>query len=188
MGVLNNFNLSGSGSNSLTQQLINQNPNILLNNSPANYSANNELLTSILNNSPNTLLSGTGANSLLGSVEQFAQGAQSWLNSYEVNNNLPITYPSSSSSSSIGSDVSGVLSGLAQLVNGVGGVMAMKNGVATAFAPPYENGQATTYSRTTGQSVNPITGKPIPQSQFPISSVLLIGGGILAVILLTQML
>lgn len=180
MGVLNNFNLSGSGSNSLTQQIINQNPNILYSSNPVSYSPSQELTTSILNNSPNTLLSGTGISSLLGSANQYAQSAQSWLNGYEVNNNLPVT--------SIESGIGGALNGLAQLVNSVGGVMAMKNGVLTGYANPYINGQATTYNRTTGQPINPVTGQPIPNTQFPWSSALLLGGGIIALVLLSQML
>ena len=160
MGVSNNFNLTGGSTSPnaiLTQNLINQSPNILL--------------------------SGTGIGSSLNSFNQFAQNAQSWLNSFESSNNLPITYPGGTT----GNSVSGTLSGLSQLVNSVGGIFAMQKGIATGYANPYISGQPSTYSRTTGQAINPVTGQPISSSPFPTTSLLLIGGGILAVIVLVKM-
>lgn len=183
MGVTNNFNLTGGSTSPnaiLTQSLINQSPNILLNASPTpNFSPVNN----IINQSPNILLSGTGIGNSLNSFNQFAQNAQSWLNSFESNNNLQVTYPNGTA----GNSVSGTLSGLSQLVNSVGGILNMQKGVATGYANPYISGQPSTYSRTTGQAINPLTGQPISSSPFPTTSLLLIGGGLLAVIVLVKM-
>jgi len=178
MGVTNNYNLSGTGNSSITQDLINQSPDILFSNSSAGYNPTNELISTTLNASPNILLGGTGISSLVSSGNSFLHNAQGWLNGYESSNNLPIT--------SIGNGISGVLSGLANLTNAVGGVFAIKNGIATGYSQPYINGQPTTYNRTNQQSVNPLTGKHISATQFPTESVLIIGGLVIAVILVME--
>jgi len=183
MGVTNNYNLTGTGNSSLTQELINQNPNILFSNSSAIYSPANELINTTLNASPNILSGGTGISSLLSSSNSFLQNAQNWLNGYEYDNNLPITQPTTS----IGNEISGVLSGLANLTNAVGGVFAIKNGIATGYSQPYINGQPTTYNRINQQPINPLTGQPISATQFPIKSVLIIGGLVIAAILVTEL-
>jgi len=194
MGVTNNYNLTGTGNSSLNPASysgnngffnINQTPNGLINlqsPNPASYSGNNELISNIINQMPTSPAENT-FNSLVSSSNSFLQNDQNWLNGYEYDNNLPITQPTTS----IGNEISGVLSGLANLTNAVGGVFAIKNGIATGYSQPYINGQPTTYNRINQQPINPLTGQPISATQFPIKSVLIIGGLVIAGVLVMEL-